>query len=154
MPQNPIAVPLAPMTPAAVTRAFTYLQYVRALQTGDTDTAPEFGDYAQLRRALLDVADRIVTPITALPSSDEGGPSSDSFALEALGRIFLSVLHTEDDVRPSSAVGIAAAIISFTEEILTENPEDVTDTLEQLRAAALEQARGARPAPGARTTAS
>ncbi|MFC4505965.1 MULTISPECIES: hypothetical protein [Streptomyces] len=54
---------------------------------------------------------------------------------------------------PSSAPGIAAAIISFTEEILTEDPEDVTDTLKQLRATALDQARSAHPAPRARTTA-
>lgn len=150
---QPVSAPLAPMTPDAVTHAFNYIHYVRALQTGAANAAPAFGEYAQLRTALLDVADRIITPITALPSPGEGDPSSDSFALEALGRIFLGVLHTEDDVCPSSAVGIAAAIISFAEEILTENPEDVTDTLEQLRAAALDQARGAHPAPGARTTA-
>ncbi|MFG2732506.1 hypothetical protein [Streptomyces canus] len=54
---------------------------------------------------------------------------------------------------PSSASGIAGAIINFTEEILTDGPENVADTLETLRSAASGQARGAYPALGARTTA-
>ncbi|HUR06637.1 MAG TPA: hypothetical protein VM347_29105 [Nonomuraea sp.] len=36
--------------------------------------------------------------------------------------------------------GIARAVICFVEEILTEGGQDVADTLEQLKAAALRQA--------------
>jgi hypothetical protein len=50
---------------------------------------------------------------------------------------------------PSSS----AEPLSFTDEILIGDPEDVADTLDTLRAAALGHARGAHPAPGARTTA-
>lgn len=104
----------------------------------------------RLRELLLDVAESTVTPITALPSADEGDPGTDSFALEALGRVFLAMLRAEDapcdDLCPTSASGIARAIIRFVEEIFTEDRQDVADTLEQLKAAALRQARDVRPA--------
>ncbi|MCX4461460.1 hypothetical protein OOK58_01960 [Streptomyces sp. NBC_01728] len=86
MSQTPAAAPLAPMSPNAVMTAF---HFVQSVQAGDTDTAGMLaGAEPRLRELLIDVADRIVTPITALPSAAEGDPCTDSFALEALGRIF------------------------------------------------------------------
>ncbi|WP_143659092.1 hypothetical protein [Streptomyces sp. SA15] len=72
MSQTPAAMPLAPMSPNAVMTAF---HYVQSLQEGDTETAGMLANaQPRLRTLLIDVADRIVTPITALPSAAEGDP--------------------------------------------------------------------------------
>ncbi|MER6146794.1 hypothetical protein ACWCQB_23730 [Streptomyces hirsutus] len=64
--QNP-AAPLAPMTPDAAVSAFDRL---RAVQAGDAEAAAEFADAEPRMPALLvDVAERIVVPITALAVS-------------------------------------------------------------------------------------
>ena len=142
MSQIPATTPFPLMTPNSVMIAFNFL---RSLQVGDTEMAGVIEHVEpRLRELLMDVAERIVTPITALPSANEGDPSMDSFALEALGRVFLTTLRAEDDpcddLCPPSVSGIAWAIIRFVEEILTEDGQDVADTLEQLKTAALRQA--------------
>jgi|tagenome__1003787_1003787.scaffolds.fasta_scaffold20781204_2 hypothetical protein len=149
MSQTPAVAPPAPMSPNAVMTAF---HYVQSLQEGDIETAGMLANAEpRLLTLLIDVADRIVTPITALPSAGEGDPCRDSFALEALGRIFLTRLRAEDDLCPASVPGIARAIIRFVEEILTEDGQDVADVLEQLETAALRQAHEAHRAPGAQS---
>lgn len=77
------AAPLAPMPPDAVLSAFHYL---RAVEAGNTEAATGFPrDDPRLPTLLVDVAQRLVVPVTALDGTDPE-PSDDSFALEALGR--------------------------------------------------------------------
>ncbi|MEV6962763.1 hypothetical protein AB0M97_27020 [Streptomyces sp. NPDC051207] len=42
---------------------------------------------------LVDVATRIVVPVTALPGPEAGEPCEDTFALEALGHVFVTSLR-------------------------------------------------------------
>lgn len=145
MPETTAASPLAPMDPDAAISGFNYL---RAVEAGDVEAAAEFaGTQQQMAALLVDVAERIVVPVTALPGPDQGEPSEDTFALEALGRVFLDTLRTWEQVCPGTADGIARAIIAFAAQILTEDHEDVADILEQLEAVAVGQALDAHPAP-------
>lgn len=143
--------PLAPMDPDT---AFSAFRYHLAVQARDIDAACEVPDTEpQLDKLLADVAERIITPVTALPGPDRE-PCEDSFALEAPGRIRLGILRAEDDVCPAPAPGITQAIIRFTEEILTEDHEDpedvadVADVLEQLAAVAVNHGSRCPPRPG------
>lgn len=128
----------------------TAFDFLRSIQVGDIEMAGVIEHVEpRLRELLIDVAERIVTPITALPTADEGDPCADSFALEALGRVFLTTLRAEDDRCPWAMPGIARAIIRFVEEILTEDGQNVAKPLEQLKAAILRQAHDVCGAPGA-----
>ncbi|TQK49887.1 hypothetical protein FBY35_0166 [Streptomyces sp. SLBN-118] len=145
MPETTIASPLAPMTPKAVMSAFNYL---RAVEADDTEAAAEFVTVEpRMPALLLDVAERIVVPVTALPGPEAGEPCEDTFALEALGRVFLGAPRTWEQAGPDAAEGIARTVLSFTTEILTEDHEDVVDILHQLNAVTLGQAMEAHPAP-------
>ncbi|MGV9342940.1 hypothetical protein [Streptomyces sp. NPDC003688] len=138
-------VPLAPMTPHAAISAFNYL---RAVQADDVDAAREFaGTEPQMPELLVDVAERIVVPVTALPGPDAGEPCADTFALEALGRVFVTSLRIWAQAGPDTAEGIARAVIDFAAQFLTEDHEDVVDTLRQLEAVGVGQALDAHPAP-------
>ncbi|MBT2459763.1 hypothetical protein [Streptomyces sp. ISL-86] len=145
-------MPLAPMTPHAVMSAFNYL---RAVEAGDTEAAAEFvAAEPRMPALLLEVAERIVIPVTNLPGQDqEEVPCDASFALFELGICFLGTLrswHEQDGAE--AAAGIALAVIRFTAQILTQGHEDVVDVLHQLNAVALGEAMEAHPAPaGART---
>ncbi|MGV9936735.1 hypothetical protein ACWDY4_40365 [Streptomyces olivaceoviridis] len=88
----PDTTPLAPMTPHAAISAFGYL---RAVQADDTGAAREFaGAEPQMPELLVvDAATRIVVPVTALPGPEAGEPYADTFALEALGRVFVTSLR-------------------------------------------------------------
>jgi hypothetical protein len=142
---QPTALPLAPMTPHAAISAFAYL---RAVQAGDTEAAAGFAAAdPRLAAMLVDAAAQIVVPVTALPGPDTGEACEDAFALEALGRVFLTTLHTWEQTGPGAAEGIARAVITFTEQILTEDHEDVADILRQLEAVGVGQALEAHPAP-------
>jgi hypothetical protein len=77
----PDTTPFTPMTPHAAISAFNYL---RAIQADDADAEP------WMPELLVDVATRIVVPVTALPGPDAGEPCEDTFALEALGRAFVT----------------------------------------------------------------
>lgn len=149
MPENTITAPLAPMEPEDVADAFAY---IRALQTGDIDTAGAVANDTgpELRRLLLDVAARIVIPITAVDDCD-GEPCAHSFLAAALGRLLLEVLRHGDGACMAFPPGIAQTIVRFTENILTEEHADVADVLRQLEAAGMKQAMEAHPAH--RTTA-
>ncbi len=83
MPENTVTLPLAPMEPQDVADAFTY---IRALQAEDIDTACAVidGMGPEVLRMLLDVAARIVIPITAVDDHD-GELCAHSFLAEALG---------------------------------------------------------------------
>ncbi len=74
-------------------------------------------------------------------------PCDDSLVVAALGQLLLGILRVDDDASPAASPGIALAIIRFTEEILTEEHQDVVDVLRQLEAAGLVQAVQAHPAP-------
>ncbi|MFF5407850.1 hypothetical protein ACFY8K_33910 [Streptomyces misionensis] len=96
---------------------------------------------------LVDVATRIVVPVTALPDAGAGEPCEDTFALEALGRVFVTSLRTWAKARPDAAEGIARAVIDFAQQFLTDDHENVADTLRQLEAVGVSQALDAHPAP-------
>ncbi len=96
---------------------------------------------------LVDVAERIVVPVTALPGPAASEPCEDTFALEALGRVFVTSLRIWAQAGPDTAEGIARAVIDFAQQFLTEDAEDVTDTLRQLEAVSVSQALEAHPAP-------
>jgi len=137
--------PLAAMTPDAAISAFTYL---RAVEAGDTEAASEFAAAEpRLAALLVDVAERIVVPVTALPGPEAGEPCGDTFALEALGRVFITALRTWEQAGPDTAEGIARAVIAFAAQILTEDHEDVADILRQLEAIGVGQALDAHLAP-------
>ncbi|MEU0659407.1 hypothetical protein [Streptomyces lavendulocolor] len=112
MPENTITAPLAPMEPQDITDAFAY---IRAWQADDTACAVIDGMGPEALRMLLDVAARIVIPITAV---DE--PCAHSFLAAALGRLLLELLS--DGACLSGAAGIAQTIVRFSENILTEDP--------------------------------
>ncbi|MEV8248419.1 hypothetical protein AB0R01_32295 [Streptomyces rochei] len=142
MPENTVTTPLAPMEPEDVAVAFAY---IRALQADDIDTACAVIDGMGLEvlRMLLDVAARIVIPITAVDECD-GEPCAHSFLAAALGRLLLELLCDGECL--AGALGIAQTIVRFTENILTEEHSDVADVLRQLEAAGMKQAMQARPA--------
>ncbi|MFD0008482.1 hypothetical protein ACFVJ4_39760 [Streptomyces sp. NPDC127178] len=74
-----------------------------------------------------------------------------TFALEALGRVFVTSLRIWAQAGPDTAEGIARAVIGFAAQFLTEDHEDVADTLRQLEAVGVGQALDAHPSPaGAR----
>ncbi|MGV4989124.1 hypothetical protein ACVB8X_43055 [Streptomyces sp. NRAIS4] len=96
---------------------------------------------------LVDVAERIVVPVTALPGPDAGEPCEDTFALEALGRVLVTSLRIWAGSGPDTAEGIARAVIDFAAQFLTEDHEDVGDILRQLEAVGVGQELDAHPAP-------
>ncbi|MGW3498657.1 hypothetical protein [Streptomyces sp. NPDC001020] len=133
-------VPLAPMTPDAAISAFSYLHAVEA--------AREFaGTEPRMPELLIDVAERIVVPVTALPSPEAGEPCADTFALEALGRVLVTSLRIWARAGPDAAEGLARAVIDFAAQFLTEDHEDVADIHRQLEAVGVGQALDAHPAP-------
>ncbi|MFH9090768.1 hypothetical protein [Streptomyces sp. NPDC017673] len=141
----PVTTPLAPMTPHAAISAFSYL---RAVQADDADAAREFaGAEPRMPELLVDAATRIVVPVTALPGPHVAEPCADTFALEALGRVFVTSLRTWAQAGPETAEGIARAVIDFAQQFLTEDHENVADTLRQLEAVGVSQALDAHPAP-------
>ncbi|MFJ6493550.1 hypothetical protein [Streptomyces californicus] len=140
MPENTVTMPLAPMEPQDVATAFAY---IRAMQVGDIDTACAVidGMGPEALRMLLDVAARIVIPITAVDDHD-GELCAHSFLAEALGRLLLELLS--DGTCLSGAPGVAETIVRFTDNILTE-AGDVAGVLRQLEAAGMRQAMEAHP---------
>jgi hypothetical protein len=147
MPENTVPAPLAPMEPDDVAATFAY---IRALQADDIDTASAVADDTgpELHRLLLDVAARIIIPITAVDDHD-GELCEHSFLAAMLGRLLLELLC--HGVCLGGLPGIADTITRFTENILTEDHGDVADVLRQLEAAGMKQAMEAHPAH--RTTA-
>ncbi|WP_255306532.1 hypothetical protein [Streptomyces sp. Wb2n-11] len=152
-------VPLAPMTPDVVLSAFRCL---RAMEAGDTEAAAGFADADPRLPALLpNVAQRIIVPVTAIRAmcGIDPEPVDDSFALEALGRVFVDALRTWAQGGPNSVEGVAHAVIAFVRQLLTVEDcgETVAEVLRQLEAVGFGQALAARPtpagAPAERTTA-
>ncbi|MFD5510786.1 hypothetical protein ACFWIB_23860 [Streptomyces sp. NPDC127051] len=138
-------LPLAPMNPHAAISAFGYL---RAVQAGDVEAAREFaGAEPRMAELLVDVVKRIVVPVTALPGLEEGEPSTEMFALEALGRVLVASLRVWAQAGPDAADGIARAVIDFVLQFLTDDHEDVAEVLRQLEAVGVGQALAAHPAP-------
>ncbi|MFI2078147.1 MULTISPECIES: hypothetical protein [Streptomyces] len=144
MPDTTIT-PLAAMTPDAAISAFNYL---RAVQADDTVAAAEFaGAEPRMPMLLVDVAEQIVVPSTALPGPDVAVPCDDAFAPEALGRVLITTLRSWAQAGPDAAQGIAHAVIDFAAQILTEDHEDIADILRQLEADGVGKALDAHSAP-------
>jgi hypothetical protein len=99
MPENTVTVSLAPMESEDIVSAFAY---IRALQARDVDTACVVIEDTgmRMRRLLLDVAARVIIPITALDDRDRE-LCAHSFVAAALGRLPLEVLCIDDDVCPA-----------------------------------------------------
>ncbi|GAB3949517.1 hypothetical protein GCM10028832_01710 [Streptomyces sparsus] len=113
--------------------------YIRAMQADDIDMACAVADDTgpELHRLLLDVAARVIIPVTAVDDCD-GEPCAHSFLAAALGRLLLKLLcHGECLV---NAPGGAVTLIRFTDNILTADVDDVADVLRQLEAAGMKQA--------------
>ncbi|MFD3570451.1 hypothetical protein [Streptomyces sp. NPDC058667] len=141
--QNP-TVPLAPMTPVAVLSAFSYL---RAVEAGDTEAATGFaGADPRMPALLVDAAERIIVPVTALCGIDPD-PCDDSFALEAVGQVLVATLRGWAQAGPDAVEGIARAVIAFIRQVLTEEEcgETVADVLRQMEAVGFGQALDAHP---------
>lgn len=110
------AAPLAPIPPGTVLSAFRYL---RAVEASGTEAATGFAQAdPRLPTLLVDVAQRIVVPVTALGGTDPE-PCDGSFALEALGRVFVDTLRDSAQAGPDSVEGPARAIIAFVRQLLT-----------------------------------
>ncbi|MFD4543518.1 hypothetical protein [Streptomyces bauhiniae] len=142
MPENTITTPLAPMELDDVADAFAY---IRAWQADDIDTACAVADVTgpELHRMLLDVAARVIIPVTAADDHD-GEPCAHSFLAAALGRLLLEMLC--DGVCLNSLPGAADTITRFTGNILTDDHGDVAGVLRQLEAAGMRQAMEAHSA--------
>ncbi|MFF3934203.1 hypothetical protein [Streptomyces hirsutus] len=144
--QNP-TVPLAPMTPDAVLSVFSYL---RAVEAGDTEAAAGFASAdPRMHWQLVDAAERIILPVTALCGIDPD-PCDDSFALSAVGRVLMNTLGLRaSQAGPDAAEEIARAVIAFVREVLTQEEcgETVADVLRQMKAVGFGQALEAHPAP-------
>jgi hypothetical protein len=137
-----------PLTPMAPHEAISTFSYLRAVQADDGDAAHEFARVApRMPELLVDAAERIVVPVTAPPGPEAGEPCADTFALEALGRVFVASLRTWAQAGPDTAEGIARVVIDFAQQFLTEDHEDVADTLRQMEAVGVGQALDAHPAP-------
>ncbi|CAM5655676.1 hypothetical protein [Streptomyces canarius] len=118
----PDTTPLTPMTPHEAISAFSYL---RAVQAYDVDAAREFASAEpRMPELLVDVAERIVVPVTALPGPEAGEPCADTFALEALGRVFVTSLRIWAQAGPDTAESIACAVIDLAQQFLTEDHEE------------------------------
>ncbi|MEU3657844.1 hypothetical protein AB0E67_34865 [Streptomyces sp. NPDC032161] len=143
--QNPFK-PLVPMTPDAVLSAFSY---VRAVEAGDTEAAAGFASAdPRMPGLLVDAAERIIVPVTALCGIDPE-PCDDSFALEAVGRVLVGTLRGWAQAGPETVEGVARAVIAFVRQVLTEEEcgETVADVLRQMEDVGFSQAVAAHPAP-------
>ncbi|MFD9618124.1 hypothetical protein ACFWB2_12710 [Streptomyces virginiae] len=141
----PDTTPLVPMTPHAAISAFSYL---RAVQAGDLEAAHEFaGAEPRMAELLVDVVERIVVPVTALPGPEAGEPSTETFALEVLGQVLVASLRTWAQAGPDAAEGIARSVVDFVVQFLTDDHEDVAEVLHRLEAVGVGQAISAHPAP-------
>lgn len=139
------ALPLAPMTPHTAISAFSYL---RAVQAQDVEAAREFaGAEPRMAELLVDAVERIVVPVAALPGPEAGEPTTEMFALEALGQVLVATLRIWAQAGPEAAQGIACAVIDFVLQFLTDDHEDVADVLRQLEAVGVGQALATHPAP-------
>ncbi|MEU2395028.1 hypothetical protein [Streptomyces sp. NPDC007369] len=135
--------PLAPMNPHAAISAFNYL---RAVQAADIEAAREFaGAEPRMAELVVDAVERIVVPVTALPGPEAGEPTTEMFALEALGRVLMATLRNWAQAGPDAAEGIACAVIDFVVQF--DDHEDLADVLRQLEAVGVGQALDAHPAP-------
>ncbi|MGP3683221.1 hypothetical protein ACTVZO_00630 [Streptomyces sp. IBSNAI002] len=92
------ALPLAPIAPHPAISAFGWLG---AVQAGDVEATRGFAD-AEPRMAelLVAVVERIVVSVTALPGAEAGEPTTEIFALEALGRVLVATLRSWAQVGP------------------------------------------------------
>ncbi|MFE0658075.1 hypothetical protein, partial [Streptomyces sp. NPDC058876] len=79
-----------PLNPDDVHDAFIF---IRAVHDNDIDLAGALMQQhgTELRRLLMDAAERVIGPVTALDDRAQE-LNADSFALEAVGRILLEVL--------------------------------------------------------------
>jgi hypothetical protein len=106
---------------------------------------------------LLDVAERVIVPVTVLIRDGEEDPNASSFALVELGGVLLDALYFwQGETGPKVTEFLATSIIHFTEQILTQEHETVEAVLHHVNAVALGQALEAHPEPAsahpARTT--
>ncbi|WP_333753007.1 hypothetical protein [Streptomyces sp. IBSBF 2394] len=130
MPQNPADASSEPLTREAVASAFDYL---RAVQAGDTRTAGDLlAAEPRMPAFLTGIAEGIVEAGTSLPGPDEDAPIWDSFALEALGKVFLRALRRWQQAGPDAAPGIAQTVIDFATAIRCEECEEHADIAHEL----------------------
>jgi hypothetical protein len=91
MSQTAATTLFGPMTPDAVRSAFSYL---RAVEADDAEAAAELAaQEPELTQMLLDVAERVIVPVTVLIRDREEEPNASSFALAELGGVLLDALY-------------------------------------------------------------
>ncbi|MFJ4343177.1 hypothetical protein [Streptomyces sp. NPDC088915] len=147
MPENTTAIPLVPMTPDAVMDVFDHL---RAVSVDDTEFAGELAAAEpRMPELIVDVVERIVVPVTTV---GERGPEpcDDSFALDALGSVFVTTLRTWATAGPHTAEPLARTALHLITRLLVQDDEEPADVLEHLNSSALHQAIQAHPAPATR----
>ncbi|MFJ9412472.1 hypothetical protein [Streptomyces sp. NPDC101393] len=130
----------ASLTPEQVQLAF---DYVLAIDASDDNTVADLMTKLIPYPGLLGaVAQEIVFPVTAL-SDDMDDVTADSFVLDELGVVFLMAIRGWNAACPGTALpGIARCIAHFTAQILADNPQDVTRTLEAMRDERMARAAG------------
>ncbi|WP_030222958.1 hypothetical protein [Streptomyces bikiniensis] len=147
MPENTVTVPLAPMTPDAVMDVFDHL---RAVSVEDTEFAGELAvAEPRMPELIVDIVERIVVPVTAV-GERVPEPCDESFALDALGNVFVTTLRTWATAGPDTAEPLARTALHLIAQLLVEDHEDQADVLEHLNSVALHQALQAHPAPATR----
>ncbi|MFH9983971.1 hypothetical protein ACH4ND_33155 [Streptomyces sp. NPDC017179] len=146
MSQTAATTLFGPMTPDAVRSAFSYL---RAVEADDAEAAAELAaQEPELTQMLLDVAQRVIVPVTVLIRDREEEPNASSFALAELGGVLLDALYFwQGETGPQVTEFLATSIIHFIEQILTQEHETVGAVLHHLQDVALGQALDAHPAP-------
>ncbi|WP_432246686.1 hypothetical protein ACRAR1_00330 [Streptomyces sanyensis] len=118
--------------------------FIWAVRDDDIDLAGALMQQhgTELRRLLMDAAERVIGPVTALDDQAQE-LNADSFALEAIGRILLEDLDAGVVTCTKTHTATARAVIRFTAEILTEEGQDTGEVLAELQHAAAAQAEAA-----------
>lgn len=123
--------PRTPLTPEQVDRAFSYLMALEA--GGGTNVAGR--EDPELAFLILRLTEDLVLPVTTVP--DDEDPTADSFILERVGDVLLSVLRDwQRDSPTTGCIGLARSLLRFITGLLTDQDDrgNVAATLERLRA--------------------
>ncbi|WP_435191950.1 hypothetical protein [Streptomyces sp. bgisy126] len=147
MPENTTTTPLAPMTPQAVMDVFDHL---RAVSVDDSEFAGELVTAGpRMPELIVDVVERIVVPVNAV-GEHVPEPCDESFVLDALGRVFVTILRAWAMAGPHTAEPLARTALHLIAQLPVEDHENLADVLEHLNTVALHQAIQAHPAPATR----
>ncbi|MGA5499415.1 hypothetical protein ACPCSP_34465 [Streptomyces cinereoruber] len=113
------------MTPQAVIDVFDHL---RAVSVDNTEFAGELAAAEpQMPELIVDVVERIVVPVTTV-GERTAEPCDESFALDALGSVFVTALRTLATARPDTAEPLARTALHLITRLLVQDDEELADT--------------------------